>query len=71
MLDKLETIVHNNGEIVKALDNLEFKGYAQCKTFTNIVDAIMMNNNLVKELYEDIQRKEMDKAKEEKSEESD
>lgn len=68
MKDKLESIIHNNKQILIALDALQFKGYDQCKTFTNIVEALEMNTGLIQEVLDGLNTKK-DKLKEDKEEE--
>lgn len=44
MKDKLTEILERGKNVADALNAIEVRGYGQCKTLTNIVEAIITNN---------------------------
>lgn len=68
----METIIHNLGEIIKAMNTLQLTGYNQCKTYTNIIESIELTKNLAIHIQEENNEKEKlkkDKDKESKNKE--
>lgn len=55
-MKSIESIIKNLNQILEAMNILEFKGYNQCKTYTNIVEAlqntIYLTDNLSAEVEE-------------------
>lgn len=58
MSNKIKMILDRNAQILLALDVLEFKGYNQCKTYTNIVEAMRYNSDLLNEILDELNKKE-------------
>lgn len=48
----MELVINNLRQIMEAMNILEFKGYNQCKTYTNIMESLQTMINLVSEQSE-------------------
>lgn len=51
----MDTIISSLKEIVMALETLELKGYSQCKTYSNIYEALITNINLIIKLKDKLE----------------